>query len=229
MKTFSRVLSHRSSPAAVILAVGLFALSAQAAQPLANPPVPPVPVKQAAPEPDILDIRGPIHIPAPFPWLVWSAGAAAVAGLGFAAWKWLRRTKRKLPYEIALEKLEATRPLMENKSAEPFSIAVSEIVRLFIEECLPLRAAHRTTDEFLHDLVKLPESPLAAHREVMADFLEHCDLAKFACWSLTKPQMEAMLASARAFVLAIGNSEPATSPLHQTEPAPAPEPMPVAG
>jgi hypothetical protein len=93
---------------------------------------------------------------------------------------------------------------MALESAEPFSFGVSEIVRLFIEECLPMRAAHRTTSEFLHDLVNLPDSPLAAHRDMLADFLEHCDLAKFARWSLTNPQMEAMLASASAFVVAIG-------------------------
>jgi hypothetical protein len=232
MKIFSRFLSHKTAPAAVIVALGLSALSARAAQPSANPSVPaisPPPAGQAAPVEDILDIRGPIHIPAPFPWITWGAGAAVIAGLSIAAWKWFHRTRRKLPYEIALEKLEATRPLMEHTSAEPYSIAVSEIVRLFIEECLPLRAAHRTTNEFLHDLVKLPDSPLAAHREVMADFLEHCDLAKFACWSLTRPQMEAMLASARAFILAVGRSEPTISPSHPFEPACASEPAVVAG
>jgi hypothetical protein len=77
-------------------------------------------------------------------------------------------------------------------------------VRLFIEECFPVRAAHRTTREFLHDLVNLPDSPLAAHRETLGEFLQHCDLAKFARWSLTVPEMEAMLASASAFVVAIG-------------------------
>ncbi len=162
------------------------------------------PAQKAAPPADIFDIRGPIHIPTPFPWLPWTAGVVGVAALGLGAWAWFRSPRRKLPYELALEKLEATRPLMQNENAQPFSLAVSEIVRRFIEECLPVRAAHRTTSEFLHDLVSLPESPFAEQREVLADFLEHCDLAKFARWSLTVPQMEAMLASARTFVLAIG-------------------------
>lgn len=170
------------------------------------------PTQHAAPPEDILDIRGPIPIPAPFPWLPWTAGAVGAAALGLGAWAWFRRPRRKLPYELALEKLEATRPLMQSENAQPFSLAVSEIVRRFIEECLPVRAAHRTTSEFLHDLVSLPESPLAGQREVLADFLEHCDLAKFARWSLTIPQMEAMLASARTFVLAIGQPNPATKP-----------------
>ncbi|MEO6970962.1 MAG: DUF4381 family protein [Chthoniobacterales bacterium] len=198
------------SRALLVLSLGACAFTADAAPVPAPASAPSRPALQTAPGPyaappeDILDIRGPIHIPTPFPWLPWTAGAVGVAALGLGAWAWFRRPRRKLPYELALEKLEATRPLMQNENAQPFSLAVSEIVRRFIEECLPVRAAHRTTSEFLHDLVSLPESPLAGQREMLADFLEHCDLAKFARWSLTVPQMEAMLASARAFVLAIG-------------------------
>jgi len=201
-------------PTTFIAAIALFVSNANALTTVApptqqSPMIQAAPQQQAVPEEDILDIRGPVHIEAPFPWLAWSAGVAIAAGLGLGLWAFLRRPRRKLPYEIALEKLEATRPLMQAESAEPFSLAVSEIVRLFIETCLPVRAAHRTTSEFLHDLVNLPDSPLAAQREPLAQFLEHCDLAKFARWSLTQPQMEAMLASAGNFVTAIGKPQPA--------------------
>jgi hypothetical protein len=179
---------------------------------------------QAAPAEDILDIRGPIHIPAQFPWLAWSAGAIGAVALGYGAWAFFRRPRRKLPYEIALEKLEATRPLMKSGEAQPFSLAVSEIVRLFIEECLPVRAAHRTTTEFLRDLVEQPDSPLAAHRDELAGFLYHCDLAKFARWALTVREMEAMLSSASVFVIAIGKPKSAEKQISTHAPAPAAEP-----
>jgi hypothetical protein len=206
----------------------LLALPAQAVTLVAKTQAPPAPViqntppqQQAAPVEDILDIRGPVHIPAPIPWAMWSAGTAAAIALGFGLWKLLHRARRKLPYEIALGKLEATRPLMQGDNAEPFSIAVSEIVRLFIEECLPVPAAHRTTHEFLRDLISLPDSPLAAHRDTLADFLEHCDLAKFARWSLTQPQMEAMLVSASTLVIAIGKPKVAKKPAAPSAPVPA--------
>jgi hypothetical protein len=210
-------LSVSPGKAATIVAFSLISLTAFAASQPGGVAAVPSPATAAhstpaVPAEDILDIRGPIHIPAPFPWLAWTGGALAAAGLGLGAWTFFRRPRRKLPYEIALEKLAATRPLMERDSAQPFSLAVSEIVRRFIEESFPVRAAHRTTNEFLHDLVNLPESPLAAHQETLGDFLRHCDLAKFACWSLTRAQMEAMLASASAFVIAIGKPKPVKKP-----------------
>ena len=239
MKTSIRRAFFSPGNAAAVLALGLLALNAHAAPPPAPSQVPTAPIIQAAaqqrvapqpqavPQEDILDIRGPIHISAPFPWLAWSVGSLGAAVLGFGAWAFFRRPRRKLPYEIALEKLEATRPLMRGESAEPFSLAVSEIVRLFIEECLPVRAAHRTTYEFLHDLVNLPDSLLAAYRETLADFLERCDLAKFARWSLTVPQMEAMLSSAGTFVIAIGKPAPAKRRTATPAPAPAVNSAPI--
>src|SRR5260370_14457878 len=183
--------------AIIALAVGLVAVSANAGR-FARP----------GPAEDIIDIRQPIHIAAPFAWLAWSAGVLFLVGVSAVAWKLRRREKRKLAYEIALERLENTRPLMRENNAEPFSLAVSEIVRRFIEEVLPVRAAHRTTDEFLHDLIALPYLPLAQHRDSPADFLRHCDLAKFARWSLTVSQMEAMLDTAKAFIIDLGQPKP---------------------
>ena len=184
--------------AVIALAHALASVSAHAA-----------PVTPSAPAEDIIDIRPPIHIAAPFPWLAWSAGALCLIAVSTAAWKLWRREKRKLAYEIALERLENARPLMRETNAEPFSLAVSEIVRCFIEEVLPVRAAHRTTDEFLRDLTSLSYLPLAEHRDSLADFLRHCDLAKFARWSLSVSQMEAMLDSAKAFVIDLGQPKPA--------------------
>jgi len=183
--------------AIALVAVGLVSANASAA--------PVAPTAPPAPE-DIIDIRPPIHIATPFPWIAVGAAALAVAGIGAAAWKLLRRQRRKLAYEIALERLENARPLMRESNAEPFCLAVSDVVREFIEEELLVRAMHRTTNEFLH--VSLSNPQLAAHRDTLANFLQHCDLAKFARWSLTVPQMEAMLSSAKDFVIDLGKPKP---------------------
>jgi len=181
------------------LALGLVSLTAQAA--------PPAPSNVAGQE-DIRDIRPPVHIAAPFPWVAWTGGTLGAAACCIVSWKLLRRKRRKQAYEIALERLENTRELMRENDAEPFCLAVSDIVREFIEETLPMRAVHCTTNEFLRDLASLSYESLIPHRGALSNFLWHCDLAKFARWSLTVAQMEALLASAKQFVIDVSKPAP---------------------
>jgi hypothetical protein len=158
---------------------------------------------------DIRDIRGPKHIPSPWLWPLWLAGGAALAALLYAGWRWNRRralTAALLPYEIALAKLEEARALMQPENACAFSITVSEIVRQYIEVRFEVWAARRTTEEFLHDLIDPSDVSLAHHRDLLADFLRHCDLAKFARWILSIEEMETMLQSAHNFVLETGKA-----------------------
>lgn len=230
----SPAIVRGSTVAAALLLVSLSGSEGHAAPPTvapqgsSTPAVQPHLPAEVAAEEDILDIRGPIHIPAPFPWVAWTAGSLAAAGLGLGAWMLLRRPRRRLPYEVALANLEKLRPIMQPESAHAFSLAVSEIVRRFIEECLPVRAAHRTTNEFLHDLLKLPDGVLSEHRGAFEDFLTHCDLAKFARWSLTVPEMEAMLTCACTFVVAIGKPRAAKKQSATRKFASAPTADPVA-
>ena len=90
---------------------------------------------------------------------------------------------------------------MTLETAREFSIEVSEIVRSYIEARFHVRVAHQTTEEFLHELLEPSDALLAGHQELLAEFLHHCDLAKFARWILSREEMEAMHASARMFVL----------------------------
>ena len=163
----------------------------------------PAPVPAAAVE-DIRDIRGPKFIFPP--WLLPAiiAGAGLLAWVAYGLWRRLRRRRRPrvlLPFEIALQRLEAMRALMQPEDAREFSIAVSDVVRRYIEERFRVTATHRTTEEFLHDLLESVHAPLARHRALLSEFLQQCDLVKFAGMSLTLQNMESLHHSARAFVL----------------------------
>jgi hypothetical protein len=154
---------------------------------------------------DIRDIRGPIDI-APA-WLWPAAIAAGIALAALAAWafvRWRHRSMRAVagpsPEDVALGRLDRARTLMEPGQARDFGAAVSDAVRAYVEERFGVRAPRRTTEEFITDLVRDRAPVLAAHREALADFLGHCDLAKFARLPLGRDEMEAMLASARRFV-----------------------------
>ncbi len=170
-------------------------------------PAAPVAAPTSAVTEDIRDIRPPYHISPGWLWLAWTVGGVALAALSYGLWRWRHRLpglRPKLPFELALEELEAARELMQPEHARAFSIRVSEVVRLYIEVRFATRAAHRTTEEFLYDCLAETASRLSAQRELLGEFLHHCDLAKFARWVLSVPEMEAMLQSASNFVRETG-------------------------
>lgn len=153
---------------------------------------------------DIRDIRGPISIPYEWLWVAYLLGGLAIGALLYALWRFLRRPRAmrpKSPFEIALERLEAARSLMTTDTVRDYAFTVSEIIRVYIEQRFGEKAAHRTTEEFLSDLLQQTGTPLAVHRRLLEDFLSHCDLSKFARWQFSIPEMESMHESARNFIM----------------------------
>jgi hypothetical protein len=168
------------------------------------------PIDPAAPQAeDIRDIRGPKLILAE--WVLPAALVAGVLLVGGSYALWRRRRRRHahvlLPYELALQRLEGIRVLMQPANAPEFTTAVSGIVRGYIEQRFKVTATRRTTEEFLRDLFESSNASLARYRVLLGEFLNQCDLVKFAAMSLTLPDMETLHQSARAFVLATAEPE----------------------
>jgi hypothetical protein len=163
---------------------------------------------------DIRDIRGPKY-DLPEYLLPALIGAAVLIALGIYG-LWRRRRHRAarilLPHEIALQRLEAIGALMQPARAREFSIAASDIVRLYIEQRFRVTATRRTTEEFLRDLLGSADAALAQHQGLLGEFLHQCDIVKFAAQSLTPLNMESLRESARAFVLATANTHDSLSP-----------------
>ena len=179
---------------------------------------------------DIRDIRGVISIPYEWLWAGYVLIGVAAAGLLYAAWRFLRRkaaAKAKLPFEIALEKLEAARSLMTVETVREYAFTVSEIIRVYIEQRFGEKAARRTTEEFLSDLLAQTGTPLAQHRALLEDFLNHCDLIKFARWGATDRELESMHESARAFILDTRPQPDAAQKAAKPAPLPQPELAPA--
>jgi hypothetical protein len=190
------------------------------AQIVIPPDISPIPQKQVLPAqppaqtaaqtagelPDIRDIRDPISIPNP--WKPWLIGAGAVAATVIAALL-LRALAKKLkqppeepfisPYDQALEELHASRQHIKAGQDKAFSIAVSDAVRNFLERQFNMPAPESTTEEFLYSIQD--HSLIKGHlAEAFLDFLQLCDLAKFARQPFGIAGMEELYAKGEALI-----------------------------
>jgi len=83
------------------------------------------------------------------------------------------------PRMIAMGELDLLRPQVATLDPYAFSVKVSDVLRTFIEAQYGLRAAHQTSPEFLASMAESREFS-DKDRELLAQFLERCDLIKFA-------------------------------------------------
>ena len=133
---------------------------------------------------DIRDIKPPVAIPNGWEWVWLTLGVLAVLAILFFAWKWWQNWRSQIPvvppvpaHVRAKQKLaEALALIAQPKS---FCIAVSDTIRLYLEERFEFRAPERTTEEFLHEL-QGTDLLVAEQKEKLGEFLESCDLVKFA-------------------------------------------------
>jgi len=133
---------------------------------------------------DIRAIKPPVDIPNSWIWLWWVLAALVLIAAAIALWPWLQRkffTPTPLPvippHVRAKNKLRDALSLISDPRL--FCIAVSDALRVYLEERFNFRAPERTTEEFLLDLQQTtllsPEQ-----KESLSAFLQECDLVKFA-------------------------------------------------
>ena len=150
---------------------------------------------------DIRDIRQPRHVPSPLLWILAAAGVVASLG-ALIFWRLLRKAAilELSPQARALERLAEARCFMNPEHAREYCFAASQIIRSYMEEQLQWRAPRLTTEEFLRELVEGQDKIAGPQRAVLGDFLEHCDLAKFAGWRYSLEALVDMHDAAVEFV-----------------------------
>jgi hypothetical protein len=142
-------------------------------------------------------------------WVITAAvGLAALVLLTGACW-WYRRRSRlaaappppQPAHVLALEALRRLQrqDLMTQQRLEEFYVRLSAILRRYVEWRFGLRAAEQTTEEFLA-AVLATGGLIATHRNLLGNFLKHCDLVKFARHQPTPGDMQEALDSATIFV-----------------------------
>lgn len=157
---------------------------------------------------DIRDIKPPFSL-AYFPagFLLWIALACAAVA---AVIMWVKRRRggkveRKPellpPHVIAYEQLRRilAMNLIEKGRVKEFYIRISDVVRRYIERRFGLKAPDRTTKEFLAE-ARASGLLDARARTLVGDFLEECDMVKFAKYGPLDEEINAAYRAARRFV-----------------------------
>ena len=149
------------------------------------------------------DIAPPVDYSLIPPWLVFVIAFVVLSLLGLVVWWFVQRRKPELPpkapREIALEELEQIRPEIETISPYQFSIRVSDILRRYVTEQFGLPVTRQTSVEFLNGL--RGSSPFSEdEKSLLEDFLNRCDLIKFARYEATTSDSELLLEEAIRFV-----------------------------
>ena len=140
-------------------------------------------------------------------WPIWLAIVLGLVVAALALYMTRRRTQHPdiepviEPHVWArarLKELEARR-LVEQGKFHEFYVALSDIVRQYLERRFGLMAPERTTEEFLREARS--SSVLAqGHKTLLTGFLRAADMVKFALHEPSASESDAALAAARGFV-----------------------------
>jgi hypothetical protein len=159
---------------------------------------------------DIRDIRGPKTVSGS--WVLPATLTAVVLVALCVAYIVWARTRRPTPgrtpslTERTLQRLDSSRSLMRPDTTRAFGTAVSEVIRDYIEQRFNVVATQRTTEEFLQTLLQSSNETLVLHRLLLVEFMQQCDVVKFAGDSTALMDMESLFQSAHRFVLEAGET-----------------------
>jgi len=161
--------------------------------------------------PDIRDIKPPFEITSGSAWVWWIVALVAVLIAALLLFLWLKNRKKQVvlppavPAHIrAKQKLDEALAIISQP--KPFVIAVSDTTRTYLEERFNFHAPERTTEEFLRELAGT-KLLLPDQKESLGQFLESCDLVKFAKYEPGETELRGLHTSA---VRLVEETEPHT-------------------
>jgi hypothetical protein len=149
------------------------------------------------------DIAPPIDYSLISPWLIFLGVFVLLTAIGLIVWfvakSFRRPTPPQPPRERALALLEQIRTQITAINPYRFSIGVSDILRRYVTEQFGLPVTRQTSVEFLNGL--RDTSPFSEdEKSLLEDFLNRCDLIKFARYKATTSDSELLLEEAIRFV-----------------------------
>ena len=151
---------------------------------------------------DIRDIKPPVDLPPDY-FLLYVLGTILVLGGIFFLVRFLfprlKQPKKvsippKSPWEVAVERLNDLQKqnLSQQGHLKEYYSQLSDIVRRYIEDRFRIRAPEMTTQEFLLSL-KDSSDLSSEHKGFLKDFLNSCDMVKFARYGPSLQETEVSL------------------------------------
>ena len=149
------------------------------------------------------DIAPPVSYSLVPPWMIFVASLIVLTIIGLAIWYGRRFFRKKQvtlsPRERALTALNRIESEVENIPPYQFSIRVSDILRRYVMEHFDLPMTRQTSVEFLNAIASAANFS-DDEKTLLADFLNRCDLIKFARYQATTADSRLLLNEARQFV-----------------------------
>jgi len=149
------------------------------------------------------DIVPPVNYSLVPPWMIFLVSLLALTIIGLAIW-YARKLFQKdkpvpTPRERALAALNEIEKDVERINPYQFSIRVSDTLRRYVMEQFDLPMTRQTSVEFLNTIGS-SASFGDDEKTLLADFLNRCDLIKFARYEATPSDSRLLLDEARQFV-----------------------------
>ena len=150
------------------------------------------------------DIRPPVEIPTGWVAVLWLAGALVGVALLYLVWRYVKNRRAVAevvppipPHILAKRKLQEALALIGQP--REFCIVVSDTARWYLEQRFNFHAPERTTEEFLHEL-QATDLLTLDQKSSLGEFLQRCDLVKFARYEPREPELRDLHASALRLV-----------------------------
>jgi hypothetical protein len=150
------------------------------------------------------DIKPPVEIFSLWSLLPWVIAALLLMALvvGLLVFLIIRTRHRPAPPLIPAHvraRLALDDALALLSQPKPFVIVISDTLRGYLEERFQFRAPERTTEEFLLDLQRT-SLLTQTQKDSLSEFLQRCDLVKFARYEPTERELRDLHAAAARLV-----------------------------
>ena len=156
------------------------------------------------------DIKPPVDYPVNYFFLILAIGLLILCAVAAGIFYFLKRRKEAPPqlvlppepaHLIAYAALDALRrkKLLEHSRIKEWYFELSLIVRYYLENRFSFRAPEMTSEEFLYSL-KVSGDFSWAHKDLLEEFMNHCDLVKFAKYGPSPQEIEESFLAAKRLV-----------------------------